>query len=73
MIESNGISETVFKKHFVWLLDKFRSYLIAVGDCLMDYPEGEDGNLALIMEINRISSNARGVKGVPPVFIHKHV
>jgi hypothetical protein len=71
MIESNGISETVFKKHFVWLLDKFRSYLIAVGGCLMDYTEEKDGNLAWIMEINRISSNARGVKGVPPVFIHK--
>ncbi|EFX69194.1 hypothetical protein DAPPUDRAFT_113862 [Daphnia pulex] len=51
----------------------FRSYLIAVGGCLMDYPEGKDENLALIMEIDRISSNARGVKGVPPVFIHKHL
>jgi hypothetical protein len=28
---------------------------------------------ALIMEINRISSNARGVKEVPPVCIHKKV
>ncbi len=78
MIESsNEISETVFKKHFVWLLDEFRSFLVLNGNSAgagsLEYPVGEDGNLALILAINQMASNVRGVKGVPPLFVHKQV
>ena len=75
-MESEGINEVDFKKHYVDLMAAFRNF-IAVKDGSNGNPSEEDKvdeeDLEVILAINKLSSNQRGVKLVPPVLVHKQV
>ena len=71
ILKSSAVSAEVFKERCSNLIEDFRKFLSSDSDLL--FPVGEEGNLELILEINRRSSTQRGVGSTSPLFAMKQV
>ena len=69
ILKSSAVSAEVFKERCSNLIEDFRKFLSSDSDLL--FPVGEEGNLELILEINRRSSV--GVGSTSPLFAMKQV
>lgn len=75
-MKCDGVEESDFKTHYLNLLSAFRNFISVIGDASgkpKEFPEGDEGDLAVVLAINKMSSSQRGVKLVPPVLILKQV
>jgi hypothetical protein len=73
---NDGIVEAVFKKHYIDLASQFRNFLSVEGDASgtkKEFSADDEGDLSLVLAINKMSSNQRGVKSVPPILVMKQV
>jgi hypothetical protein len=71
-----GLLRLFLKKHYIDLASQFRNFLSVEGDASgtkKEFSADDEGDLSLVLAINKMSSNQRGVKSVPPILVMKQV